>query len=195
MGLDVTALYERYRDEYDAEALALLRSGRPPLSFDSLYAAKTGKASELVRTIDGPAVVIAGSGMCTGGRILGHLEELLPDPKTDVLLVGYQARGTLGRQLLQGAQHVCVRGRDVSVRAQVTSVPGLSAHADQSELLAWLGAVPGPVRRVFVVHGEPSACDGLATAVRERLGIDAVVPAHGERHHLDGGPISTRKAS
>jgi metallo-beta-lactamase family protein len=195
MGLDVTALYERYRDEYDAEALALLRNGKPPLSFDTLYSARTGRASELARTIDGPALVIAGSGMCTGGRVLGHLEDLLPDARTDVLLVGYQARGTLGRELLDGADRVIVRGRPVRVRAQVTSVPGLSAHADQSGLLAWLAAVPGPVRRVFVVHGEPAACEALAAATRERLGIEAVVPAHGERHCLDDGPAAARDAS
>jgi metallo-beta-lactamase family protein len=184
MGLDVTGLYERYRDAYDGDALALLRTGKPPLSFDTLYGARTGRASELARSIDGPAIVIAGSGMCSGGRILGHLEDLLPDPRTDVLLVGYQARGTLGRELLEAngrADRVSIRGRSVSVRARVTSINGLSAHAGQSELLDWVAAVPG-VREVFAVHGEPGACDALVGAVRERLRVDALVPREGERH-------------
>jgi metallo-beta-lactamase family protein len=178
-----------------ADALALLRSSRPPLSFDSLYASRTGRASELTRTIDGPAIVIAGSGMCTGGRILGHLEELLPDPRTDVLLVGYQARGTLGRKLVTGADRVTVNGRNVPVRARVTSVPGLSAHAGQPELVAWLAAVPGPPERVLCVHGEPAASEALAATIRDRLRIDATVPAHGAAIALDRTPTTTRCAS
>lgn len=180
MGLDVTALYERFAAAYDSEAAALLRSGDKPLSFDALYGARSSKASELAKTIDGPAVIIAGSGMCTGGRILGHLAELLPDPRTDVLFVGFQARGTLGRELVDGAISVVVDGRSVPVRATTTVVSGLSAHAGRSELLAWLARVPGPAARVVVGHGEPSACDSLVAAIGSSLGLSAVAPREGE---------------
>lgn len=180
MGLDVTALYERHRAAYDCEALELLRRGAAPLSFDSLYSARGRRSSEAARSIRGPAVIVAGSGMCTGGRILGHLEDLLPDPRTDVLFVGYQAQGTLGRRLLSGASEAVINGRTVPVRARITAVPGLSAHADRNELLAWLGAVPG-ARSVYVTHGEPRAANALAASVEQRLGIEAAVPDHGKQ--------------
>lgn len=181
MGLDVTALYERFPDAYDAEALQLVRSGRQPLSFDTLYGARSGRASEAARSIAGPAIIIAGSGMCTGGRIVGYLEELLPDPRTDVIFVGYQGTGTVGRRLLAGDREVRLRGRAVNVRARCSVISGLSAHADRSELLEWLSAVPGPVSTVVIGHGEPGACEALAGSVRNRLGHRAVVPREHER--------------
>jgi metallo-beta-lactamase family protein len=185
MGLDVTALYEKYTGDYDAEAHALLRSGTPPLSFDTLYSARGGKGSEAARSIPGAAIIVAGSGMCTGGRILAHLEELLPDERTDVLFVGYQARGTLGRQLLDGASEVELEGRTIPVRARIHCVPGLSAHADKKELLAWLAAVPGGPK-TYVTHGEPEASAELAGAAERDLGLRAVVPDEGERFDLAG---------
>ena len=185
MGLDVTALYERFTGDYDAEAHALLRSGTPPLSFDTLYAARGGKGSEAARSIPGGAIIVAGSGMCTGGRILRHLEELLPDERTDVLFVGYQARGTLGRQLLDGVTEVVLEGQTIPVRARIHCVPGLSAHADKKELLAWLGAVPG-VGTVYVTHGEAEAAAELASSAERDLGLRARVPEEGERFELAG---------
>jgi len=184
MGLDVTALYERHRDCYDAEAAALLRGGDGPLSFGELYGARGRQASERVRDITGPAIVIAGSGMCTGGRILGYLEEFLPDARTDVLFVGYQARGTMGRRLLEGADAVTIEGRSVNVRARVTELGGFSAHADRDGLLAWLRKVPGPPRGVFVGHGEPSAAAAFAERVGAELEITATVAEEGVRYEL-----------
>jgi len=183
MGLEITALYERFPDAWDVESLALRRSGANPLSFDGLYGARTGRGSELARTIEGPAIIIAGSGMCTGGRILAYLEELLPDERTDVLFVGFQAKGTLGRTLVNGARKVVLSGKTIPVRARVTTLPGLSAHADRRELLAWLAAVPGP-RSVFVSHGEPESCDSFADAVTQSLGIPATAPAESQPQSL-----------
>lgn len=184
MGLQVTELYERFPDAYNEEARALLRQGTPPLEFDTLYAARGGKGSEAARSIEGPAIIVAGSGMCTGGRILGHLEEHLPDPRTDVVFAGHQARGTLGRSLLDGTDAVSIRGQRVPVRAQVTAIAGLSAHADRGELLAWLEAVPGK-RRVFVTHGEESSANSFSALATERLHVEATVPGEGEPFALD----------
>jgi metallo-beta-lactamase family protein len=183
MGLQVTELYERFPEAYNEEAKGLLRQGTPPLEFDTLYAARGGKGSEAARAIEGPAIIVAGSGMCTGGRILGHLEEYLPDPRTDVIFAGHQARGTLGRSLLDGADEVVIRGQPIPVRAQVTAIAGLSAHADRNELLDWLDAVPG-VRRVFVTHGEERSAASFAALAAERLQVEARVPGEGERFAL-----------
>ena len=183
MGLEITALYERFPDAWDAQSLALRRAGAGPFSFDGLYGARTPRASELARTIEGPAIIIAGSGMCAGGRILAYLEELLPDERTDVLFVGFQAKGTLGRTLVNGARKVVLSGKTIPVRARMTTLPGLSGHADRRELLAWLAGVPG-VRSVFVGHGEPEACDSLADAITRSLGIPAVAPAESQPQSL-----------
>ncbi|MFO0612996.1 MAG: MBL fold metallo-hydrolase [Polyangiaceae bacterium] len=184
MGLDVTSLYTRYRDCYDDDARALVGAGVDPLSFGDLYGAKGSRQSEAAANIQGPAIIIAGSGMCTGGRILRHLQEFLPDPRTDVVFVGYQARGTVGRRLLEGAHHVALEGRDVPVRARITELSGFSAHADRSGLLTWLTHVPGAHRRVFVCHGEPDAADAFANLARERLQLSASVPHEDDRAPL-----------
>ena len=188
MGLDVTALYERHRDCYDDETRSLARVSAGPLTFRDLYSARGRKSSEQVRAIEGPAIIVAGSGMCTGGRIMGYLEDFLPDPRTDVLLVGYQAEGTLGRRLLEGAARVRVGlgGKEVCVRARVTGLAGFSAHADREELLAWLSNVPGPPRGAFVCHGEADAAASLACVAAERFGMATTVPREGETRTLWG---------
>lgn len=184
MGIDVTSLYLKHRDCYDDEARALVGAGTNPLSFGDLYSAKGRRQSEAAAGVDGPAIIIAGSGMCTGGRIVGHLQDFLPDSRTDVVFVGYQARGTIGRRLLEGATRVSLQGRDTPVRARITELSGFSAHADRSGLTAWLEKVPGDARRVFVCHGEPDAADAFAGLARDKLGVAASVP-----HEDDVTPI------
>lgn len=160
MGLAVTETYEQFRDLFDREATDRIAHGDDPLSFDSLYAVHRAKESARLRDFDGPMLVIAGNGMCTGGRIVGHLQELLPVESTCVLFVGFQAPGTTGREIQQAARtqgsHVRVGGQDVVVNAHVETLPGLSAHADRDELSAWLDAIPGNPR-VGLHHGEPDA--------------------------------------
>lgn len=156
LGLKVTDLYQASRHLFDRQASARLAAGDDPLDFHTLYAVKRGADSVRLREVRQPMLIIAGSGMCTGGRIVGHLRELLPRPETCVLFVGYQAAGTPGRAI-QGARpgdHVRIDGEDVPVRAAIETIPGLSAHADRRELLRWLRALPGP-RRVALHHGEP----------------------------------------
>ncbi|MCW5830828.1 MAG: MBL fold metallo-hydrolase [Labilithrix sp.] len=164
MGLAVTKTYKRFRRLFDKESLAKLARGDDPLDFADLFAVERGRDSRKLRDVEGPMVIIAGSGMCTGGRIVGHLRDGLPSPRTTVLFVGYQAEGTPGRRIQDAAKRggkVRVDGEEVVVRARVATLRGLSAHADRKELRAWLGNIPG-VRRVALHHGDVEAQTSFA---------------------------------
>jgi len=132
-----------------------------------------------------PCVIISASGMATGGRVVHHLADQLPSPRNCVVLTGYQAAGTRGRQLLEGAKQLKMHGRYVTVRAEIVDVPDFSVHADAPELVDWLRRCPTVPETVYVVHGEPRSADALAEAVRAQLGWNVVVPTYGERVRLD----------
>jgi metallo-beta-lactamase family protein len=121
---------------------------------------------------------MAGSGMCTGGRIMHHLEQHLPDPTTLVLVVGYQSRGSVGRALVDGAKSVRIAGKAVAVRARTQVLGGLSGHAGQSDLLAWIGALAPSRPRVILTHGEDGPREALRTRIREKFGLAAEMPGH-----------------
>ena len=164
MGMAVTATYKKFRRLFDKEALDKLARGDDPLDFEDLFEVRRGKDSRKLYDAEGPMIIIAGSGMATGGRILGHLRDGLPSERTTVLFVGYQAEGTPGRRIQDAARHgghVRIDGEDVLVRAKVETLKGLSAHADRTELLAWLRKIPS-VKRVALHHGDVSAQEGFA---------------------------------
>jgi metallo-beta-lactamase family protein len=127
------------------------------------------------------AIVISSSGMATGGRVLHHLAAALPDPKNTVLFVGYQAAGTRGRSLVDGAPEVRIHGRQIPVRARVAKIDSMSAHADRGEILRWLEALPSAPRRLCLVHGEPAPMDALKNLIQQRLSWIAHTPNHRER--------------
>jgi metallo-beta-lactamase family protein len=131
-----------------------------------------------------PAIVISASGMATGGRVLHHLKAGLPDSRNTVLFVGYQAEGTRGRQLVDGAKTVKIHGEMIPVQARIEHVESMSAHADVNEILRWLGGFTRAPRRTFIVHGEVSAMEALAQTVRSRLGWDTYMPRHLEKVDL-----------
>lgn len=186
LGLEATKIYDHHRDCYDEDALALLASGDVPLSFTGLFGAKAKRSSVRTKEIDGPAVIIAGSGMCSGGRILEHLIDYLPDPRTDVIFVGYQAQRTLGRDLQQGNDVVSIGGRKVDVRAAITTISGFSAHADRDALAGWFERVPRvPGGAVFVTHGEEKASRSYARLLKDRFGARAIIPKLGDTAALD----------
>lgn len=183
MASRVTAIYRAHEDCYDGPTRARILSGDLPFEFDGLSAALTGQQSREIAGMSPPLVVIAGSGMCNGGRIVGHLRRLLPTPSTTVAFVGYQAAGTLGRELVDGATQVRIDGSVVPVRASIATLGGFSAHADQSQLLDWARAVPGKGIVWFVNHGEPEASSAMAMAL-ERNGLGsahAVAPGESVR--------------
>jgi metallo-beta-lactamase family protein len=145
---------------------------------------RTPDESKAIDQREGPMIVISASGMATGGRVLHHLKKFLPGRENTVLLVGYQAAGTRGRSLADGADEIKLQGRYVPVRAQVIQVQGLSAHADHLEMVEWLGSSGLAPRRVFVTHGEPAAADAFRRRLREAFGWDAQVPADGSTWDL-----------
>ena len=185
MAVDATAIYAAHAEEFDDEMRALLRSGRSPLRPPGLRLARTPDESRAINAVDGPVLIISASGMATGGRVLHHLRRRLPDPRTTVILVGYQAIGTRGRQLEDGARTVRIFGEEVPVRAHVETVHGLSAHADADGLMRWLRTATRAPRRTFIVHGDPAPAQTLAGRIRGELGWPVTVPAHGESVTLD----------
>jgi metallo-beta-lactamase family protein len=167
MGLKVTELYERSQNLFDRETLDQIARGDDPFDFRDLFAVRRGSDSVRLRDVKEPMIVIAGNGMCSGGRIVGHLRELLPREETCVLFVGFQAPGTPGHAIQRakrGGGTVWLEGEEVAVRASIETLSGLSAHADRGELLRWLRAIPD-VRRVALHHGEPEAQRGFLTGV------------------------------
>ncbi|MGE5184738.1 MAG: MBL fold metallo-hydrolase RNA specificity domain-containing protein [Acidobacteriota bacterium] len=173
MAIDATELFLAHHEEHgltDAECAAM---GRLP-SYSH-----TADDSKAIDRRDDPMIIISASGMATGGRVLHHLRRFLPDERATVMFVGYQAAGTRGRTLIDGARELKLLGQYVPVRAHVVAIDGLSAHADYAELLAWLRASELAPRRVFVTHGEPAAADALRRRIRDALGWDAIVPEVG----------------
>lgn len=159
MGLGITETYQRFRGLFDRDSLDKLARGDDPLDFDELYAVQKGRDSVRLRDVPGPMIIIAGSGMITGGRIVGHLVDGLSDERNTLLFVGYQAEGTPGRRIQEAAQsggRVRLDGEEVLVKASIETLKGLSAHADRGELLRWMRAIPD-VKRVALHHGDEEA--------------------------------------
>ncbi len=177
MAVDATPIFLAHREDHDLEMAGLLASGESPLRPARVTFARTPEQSKAINGVGGPCVILSASGMATGGRVLHHLARRLPDPRTTVLLVGYQAQGTRGWSLQTGARTLRIHGEDVPVNARIESIGGFSAHADEAEIQRWLGTFPAPAGRTFLVHGEPSALEAARQRM-ERLGWPAHVPAH-----------------
>ena len=166
MAVDVSHIYCRFGDDHNLDVNLLMNQRVCPLRCRETHFVRDVEESKALNTMPGPAVIISASGMCTGGRILHHLKWRLPDARNAVLFVGYQAEGTRGRLLLNGAEHVRIHGQQVPVRARIVSVDALSAHADRDELLRWLKDFTVPPRQTFVIHGEPEASHALAETLK-----------------------------
>ncbi|MCC5958830.1 MAG: MBL fold metallo-hydrolase [Rhodobacteraceae bacterium] len=182
MAIRVTELYARMHNslkQQDLDALNAAAQGDPSRYLPGLRATRTVEESMEINRIHGGAVIIAGAGMCTGGRILHHFRYNLAKPGTRLVIVGFQAEGTLGRQLVDGAESVRVLGEDIAVRAKVHTIGGFSAHAGQSYLLGWAGAFRS-APRFYLVHGEPAAQLALKQAMEE-AGMHADIPAYQEQ--------------
>lgn len=184
MAIDVSAIYGQQAEDHDAEMAALLKRRDPPLTSRRLRLVRTQEESKALNRLDGPGIIISASGMATGGRILHHLRHRLSDRRTTVLLVGFQAEGTRGRALQDGAKWVRMFGQDVPVKATIEWLDGLSAHADQRELLRWLAGFQHPPKRTYLVHGEPDASTALAKLIRARLGWKVRAAQDGETVRL-----------
>jgi metallo-beta-lactamase family protein len=185
LGAAVTDLYCRHPEDHDLEMALLQDEARCPLCSHRFGVARTADESKRINRMSGPMIIVAGSGMATGGRILHHLKHRLPDHRNTILLTGFQAAGTRGRALAEGAREIKIHGELVPVRAEVATLSGLSAHADRADLLRWLRGFRRPPRRTFVVHGEPGASAALAATIREELGWRADAAQDGASVSLD----------
>lgn len=179
LAIRATEIFTDYIRYYDAEAFRRVSGGDDLFAFPGLRKTLTRDASRTINDVPPPKVVIAGAGMMTGGRIFHHLRRYLPDPNSTILIVGYQARGTLGRRLLDGQTEITIFGKPVTVRAQIEKIGGYSAHADQTNLLAWARGAGGPLPRICLVHGDPDAQDQLAEQLRATLQTEVVIPERG----------------
>ncbi len=180
MAIDATSIYRRHAEECGLETIDFERGGRPVFGH-GVYLHCTREDSLRLNGLSGPRVILSSSGMLAGGRVLHHLRRLLPEPRHVVVLAGYQAEGTRGRRLQNGARFLRMHGQDVPVRAEVAMVPGLSGHADRDELVRWLSGMAEPPRRTFVVHGEPRAAEALKQRLESELRFSCTVPVHLDR--------------
>ncbi len=186
MAAAATQIYQRNRDEHDEEYEGVVGRHRHPLRTRSMVTAATRDESKRLNEERGTRVIISASGMMTGGRVLHHARRVLPDERATVLFVGYQAAGTTGRRILEGARVVRVMKEDVPVRCRVERIGGLSAHADWAEVLRWLEPLKdAPPRRAFTTHGEPEAAAAMAGHIRERYGWRVDAPAYGDAVELE----------
>lgn len=180
LAIRASEVMKEFPHYYNADALRHVSMGDDLFSFPGLHKTETRDASKGINEAPWPKVIIAGSGMMNGGRILHHLVRYLGDPKCAVLIIGYQAAGTLGRRLYSGEKKVEILDERVTVKARIVSIGAYSAHADQKQLLKWIKTAERHPRRVYCTHGEEAAADALASRVTEELGIPADVPRFGE---------------
>lgn len=185
MAREVTAAFERNDGSFDDETRRLFAAGRNPFRFPGLTIVRTTEESKAINDARGPAVIMAGSGMITGGRIKHHLVQNISRPESTVLFVGYQAHDTLGRRILEGEPEVRILGKTLPVRAKVTKINGFSAHADRAGLRRWLDGFKTPPRRLFVTHGDADVAAKTAEGIRQDRGWTVEVPEYLEVWDLD----------
>jgi metallo-beta-lactamase family protein len=186
MAIRVTEVFKHHRELFDEEMTDLVNDGHSPFNFPGLKMASSIEDSKAINYVRKGAIIIAGSGMCTGGRIKHHLVSNIPRPESTVLFVGYQAVGTLGREIVEGAKQVRIHGQHYPVRAKIAQIHGFSAHADRGELLKWLSSLESPPKHVFVTHGEPDASAKFADLLKEKMGWHVSVPHYKQRQVLPG---------
>ncbi len=185
MAVNITDVFEDHPYLFDKDMVQMLHEKRSPFDFPGLTLVRTIDQSKAINYIKGSIIVIAGSGMCTGGRIKYHLVSNITRPESTILFVGYQAAGTLGRRIVDGEKEVRILGQEYPVKAKVVQLNGFSGHADRDMLFRWLSALKKPPRHVFVVHGEESSARSFADFVTEKTGWQTSVPEYGDEVTLD----------
>ncbi len=188
LAAEATEIFQKnYYTCFDDEAMKLIKDGDNPLTFPGLNLSITAEESKAINFDEEPKVIISASGMCEAGRIRHHLKHNLWRPECTVLFVGYQANGTLGRAILEGADEVKLFGEPISVRAEIRSLPGLSGHADKDGLVEWLAAFEEKPKQVFVVHGDDMACEAFSEYVNKEMKIPAYAPFSGTVFNMSTG--------
>ncbi|MDO4322872.1 MAG: MBL fold metallo-hydrolase [Lachnospiraceae bacterium] len=192
---EATGIFREHMwSDFDDEAMELLRQGVNPIGFAGLKTSITSEDSKAINEDVKPKVILSASGMCDAGRIKHHLKHNLWRPESTVLFVGYQAVGTLGRALLDGATSVKLFGEEIEVKAEICRLPGISGHADNQGLIRWISAFEKKPDKVFVVHGEDTVCEIFTNRLRDELGLDAYAPFSGTEYDLAAGRLITEPA-
>lgn len=177
LAIKATKIFRRNKKYYDDAARVIVAQGFDPFAMPNLKLTPSVEESIKINKQQGSAIIISANGMCTAGRIKHHLKHNLWRPGASIIIVGFQAQGTIGRQIVDGAKTITIFGEKIAVKAKVYTIGGFSAHADQADLLTWVSHFAQKSRpRCFVMHGEPTASQALATAIRERFGLDVYVP-------------------
>ncbi|MFH1727182.1 MAG: MBL fold metallo-hydrolase [Pseudomonadota bacterium] len=184
MAVSVTEVFKKHPEMFDEQMLEKIKQGKSPLDAHGLFMAKTTKQSKALNTLKGTSIIIAGSGMCTGGRIKHHLLNNISNPNNSILFVGYQASGTLGRIILDKPDEVRILGQIKKIRSSIYKISGFSAHADQNELLKWLSNISEKPKKLFITHGEPESSKAFEKAVRKNLSWDTYIPNYKDTFDL-----------
>ncbi|MBN1845014.1 MAG: MBL fold metallo-hydrolase [Sedimentisphaerales bacterium] len=185
MAVRVTEVFQNHPEMFDEQMKQRVRAGESPFDFPGLTMSRTTSQSKAINQIKGTVIIIAGSGMCTGGRIKHHLVNNISRPESTILFVGYQAVGTLGRHILEEPDEVRILGQKRPVRARIERIGGFSAHADREELLKWLGGMENHPRGLFLVHGEEEVCHKFAEFLRTKVPWEIAVPHYQQELKLD----------
>ncbi|MCK5529043.1 MAG: MBL fold metallo-hydrolase [Kiritimatiellae bacterium] len=185
MAVRVTEVFRRHPELFDEETSAMLARGEHPCDFPGLMLTRSVDESKAIAVNKEACIIIAGSGMCTGGRIKHHIKHNIEKPESTLMFVGYQAAGTLGRTLLGAPEKIRIHGEEYKVAARIEKINGFSAHADRNELFAWISALTDSPRRVFVTHGETEAAKVFGEYINLKTGWDVSVPEYCDEHELD----------
>lgn len=191
LAIEATEIFTKNKEScYDNEAMEYVNRGENPIGVQGLITAVTTDASRAINFDTKPKVIISASGMCDAGRIKHHLKHNLWNPKNTILFVGYQAEGSLGRRLIDGARYVTLFGEDVKIAASIVSLPGMSGHADKNGLLKWIESIKEKPKKVFVIHGESQSADSFSEILRSDYGYNAVAPYSGAEFDLVTGKFT-----
>ncbi len=185
MAISITEVFANHTDLLDSEMNERLRRNNSPFDFPGLHMTRTAEESRMIAEAPGASMIIAGSGMCTGGRIKHHLVTNISRPESTILFVGYQAVDTLGRQIVDGARSVRILGQMYTVAATIKQVQGFYSHADKDELCRWLSGLKNSPRHVFITHGEHEEAEGFQGFLREKTGWKTSVPVYGDSVTLE----------
>lgn len=180
MAIKATRLYAKHVELFDEQMCQYMREKRLREDLRTMKATETAEESKAINDCAGPCLVMAGSGMCSGGRVLHHLKQSLWKPQTHVIIVGYQSHGSLGRRIVERQETVMIHGEKVAVKAQVHTLSGFSAHAGQTDLLNWVSAVAPSKPRMIVAHGEDRQRAAFAKLIQEKHGLKSVLPKQGD---------------
>ncbi len=185
MAIRITEVFKGYHELFDREMKDLLKNRNSPFDFSGLKMVQTVEESKTLNYLKGTNMIIAGSGMCTGGRIKHHLINNISRPECTVLFIGYQAEGTLGRHIISGAKSVRIYGQPRPIRARITQIHGFSAHADRDDLIKWLSKLSVEPKHVFITHGEKNAAESFSRYLNEKTGFETSVPSYGMKVRLE----------